>query len=362
MARRNGRLKKLALGAVCWASVAGVTVPLMAASPEIVKSEFIYDKAPFTECHASTIEWTKSGLVAAWFGGTEEGHRDVGIWLSRHDGKAWSPPVEVANGIQADQTRHPCWNPVLFQIKDGPLVLFYKVGPSPSRWWGMRIASTDDGKSWSKPERIPDGLLGPVKNKPVLLRDGTILAGSSTEHDGWRLHMERSTDNGKTFERIGPLNDGNEFAAIQPTILTWPDARLQILCRSRQNKVVESWSSDGGKSWSPVKATSLPNPSSGIDGVTLRDGRGLLVYNHTARDREMLNVAISLDGKKWHAAAVLENRPGEYSYPAVIQTRDGLVHVTYTYDRKKIKHVVLDPAKLRPYDFTSDGNWPPEVK
>ena len=362
MARRNDRLKNLALGAVCWASVAGVTVTLMAASPEFVKSEFIYDKAPFPECHASTIEWTKSGLVAAWFGGTEEGHRDVGVWLSRHDGKAWSPPVEVANGVQADQTRYPCWNPVLFQLKDGPLVLFYKVGPSPSRWWGTRIDSTDDGKSWSKPQRIPDGLLGPVKNKPVRLTDGTILAGSSTEHDGWRLHMERSTDGGKTFSKIGPLNDGKEFGAIQPTILTWPDANLQILCRSRQNRIVESRSTDGGKSWSPVKATALPNPSSGIDAVTLRDGRGLLVYNHTARNREFLNLAIGSDGKKWQAAAVLENQPGEYSYPAVIQSPDGLVHITYTYDRKKIKHVVLDPAKLRPQDFTADGNWPPEVK
>jgi predicted neuraminidase len=340
-----------------------------AAAPGVVKTEFIYERAPFPESHASTIVSTKSGLVAAWFGGTEEGHRDVGIWLSRHDGKKWSPPIEVANGVQTDGQRHPCWNPVLFQPQGGPQILFYKVGPSPSRWWGMRMDSTDDGKSWSKPQRIPEGLLGPVKNKPVQLADGTIVAGSSTEHDGWRVHIERSTDGGKTFDKIGPLNDGKEFAAIQPTVLTWPGGKLQILCRSRQGKIVESRSNDAGRTWSPLKATSLPNPSAGIDAVTLRDGQALLVYNHTARhspsrprDREMLNVAISSDGKKWQAAAVLENQPGEYSYPAVIQSPDGLVHITYTYDRKKIKHVVIDPAKLRPSDIAVDGSWPIEAK
>jgi predicted neuraminidase len=331
-------------------------------APGVVKSEFIYERASFPECHASTIESTKGGLVAAWFGGTEEGHRDVGIWLSRHDGKVWSAPTEVANGVQKDGTRYPCWNPVLFQPKNGPLALFYKVGPSPSRWWGMRMNSTDDGKSWSKPERIPDGLLGPVKNKPVQLADGTIVFGSSTEHAGWRVHMERSTDGGKTFTHIGPLNDGKEFAAIQPTVLTWPGERLQILCRSRQNKVVESWSDDAGRKWSAMKATSLPNPSAGIDGVTLSDGRALLVYNHTARNREMLNVVVSSDGKKWQAAAVLENQRGEYSYPAIIQTPDGLAHITYTYDRKKIKHVVIDPSKLRPRAFAADGSWPDDAK
>lgn len=356
------------LANLCWGAAMGA-VTADSVAPGIVRAEFIYERAAFPECHASTIVSTKSGLVAAWFGGTEEGHRDVGIWLSRHVGKAWSVPVEAANGVQTDGKRYPCWNPVLFQAKGGPLTLFYKVGPSPSRWWGMRTNSADDGKSWTKAERIPDGLLGPVKNKPVQLADGAIVAGSSTEHDGWRVHMERSTDGGKTFERIGPLNDGKEFAAIQPTVLTWPGGKLQILCRSRQNKVVECGSDDAGRTWSAMKATALPNPSAGIDAVTLGDGRALLVYNHTTRhstsrprDRELLNVAVSSDGKTWQAAAVLENQPGEYSYPAVIQAPDGLVHITYTYDRKKIKHVVIDPAKLRPRDFAADGSWRHEAK
>jgi predicted neuraminidase len=326
-------------------------------SAAIVKSEFIYEQAPFPSCHASTIVESKGGLVAAWFGGTAERNRDVGVWVSRHEGKSWSPLVEVANGIQADgTTRHPCWNPVTFQPKTGPLLLFYKVGPSPTTWWGMLMISSDGGKTWSSPTKLPDGILGPIKDKPVMV-GGELLCGSSTEHAGWRVHMERSPDLGKTWTKTDALNDGKEFGAIQPAILNWPDGRIQILCRSRQNKIVESWSSDGGKTWSAMKATALPNPNSGIDAVMLRDGRSLLVYNHTTRGRSPLNVAVSKDGYNWQAALTLEPEPGEYSYPAVIQTTDGLVHTTYTWKRQRIKHVVIDPAKLQPHDF-ANGEWP----
>ncbi len=115
--------------------------------PGVVKAEFIYETASFPQCHASTIAESGGGLVAAWFGGTAEGRPDVGIWVSRHDGQAWSPPVEVANGVEAPEKRFPCWNPVLFQPKSGPLLLFYKVGPNPSAWWGMRLTSDDGGKT-----------------------------------------------------------------------------------------------------------------------------------------------------------------------------------------------------------------------
>jgi predicted neuraminidase len=128
--------------------------PLGAADPALVLSEFIYETAPFPSCHASTITEAKDGhLVAAWFGGTGEKHPDVGIWISRLEGSQWSTPVEVANGIQYRKAsgavvRHPTWNPVLFQPANGPLMLFYKVGPSPQTWWGMLMTSTDSGKTW----------------------------------------------------------------------------------------------------------------------------------------------------------------------------------------------------------------------
>ncbi|HID76927.1 MAG TPA: sialidase [Planctomycetaceae bacterium] len=324
-----------------------------------VEGALIYplDDRPTPQCHASTIVQTPSGLVAAWFGGTHEGNPDVGIWVSRHDGRAWSRPVEVAEGVQSPERRHPCWNPVLFLPSGGPLVLFYKVGPSPSRWWGMLITSGDHGRSWSEPRRLGRDpavgpLIGPVKDKPVELSDGALVCPSSTEHAGWRVHFELTADLYKTCRVAGPIDDGERFGAIQPTILMHPGGRLQALCRSRRGVIVQTWSADGGRSWSPLAATSLPNPNAGIDAVTLRDGRHLLVYNHTTRGgpfpsgRNMLNVALSRDGRQWRPVLTLERSEGEYSYPAVIQASDGRVHVTYTYRRRSIKHVVLDPTRL----------------
>ena len=326
-------------------------------STPIVNAEFIFEKAPFPSCHASTIAETKGGLVTAWFGGTNERSPDVGIWVSRRDQNGWSKVVEVANGVQQGGQRYPCWNPVLFQPVSGPLLLFYKVGPSPSEWWGMLTTSTDGGVNWSKPQRLPDGILGPIKNKPVQLQDGSLLCGSSTEDAGWRVHMEYTSDLGGTWRKSEPLNDRSQFGAIQPTILAYLSGEIQILCRSRQGKITESWSSDNGNTWSAMKPTVLPNPSAGIDAVMLKDGRALLVYNHTEKSRSPLNVAVSSDGKTWKAALILEDQPGEYSYPAVIQTADGLVHVTYTWKRERIKHVVIDPRKLELRDMPY-GRWP----
>lgn len=329
--------------------------------PGLESSEFIYESAPFPACHASTIVETDQGVVAAWFGGTHERHPDVGIWVSHlNDGK-WSTPVEVANGIESATVRYPTWNPVLFQPKGGPLMLFYKVGPEPSQWWGMVITSVDGGHTWSEPERLPDGILGPIKNKPVQLADGTIISPSSTEHDGWRVHFETSTDGGKTWTAASPVNDGETIRAIQPSVLVHPHNRLQALGRTRSQGIFEIWSEDSGKTWGEMALTSLPNPSAGTDAVTLADGRQLLVYNHNPnyKGRSPLNVAISDDGKQWQAALVLEDDKGEngYSYPAVIQSKDGKVHITYTWRRERIKHVVVDPQELVLHPII-DGAWP----
>jgi predicted neuraminidase len=330
-----------------------LSAALFGASPDpgVVKTEFIFEKAPFAQCHASTIVEAGGTLVAAWFGGTREGDPGVGIWISRHDGVTWSAPVQAANGSQADGSRYPCWNPVLFQPRQGALLLFYKVGPSPDRWWGMLTTSGDGGRTWSEGRRLPEGMLGPIKNKPVQLADGTLLCPSSTEHDGWRVHFERTVDLGKAWERTGPLNDGRRIGAIQPALLTLEDGSLLALTRSRQGAIAESRSPDGGKTWGTMTLTALPNPNSGLDAVTLADGRHLLVYNHSTSGRTPLNVAVSSDGKTWRAAVTLEDQPGEYSYPAVIQARDGTVHLTYTWNRVKVKHVVIDPAKLVPREL-----------
>jgi len=332
----------------------------------VVKSEFIFETAPFPSCHASTIAETKSGLVAAWFGGTAERNPDVCIYVSRQEHGQWTAPMAVADGVGFATNRLPTWNPVLFQPKTGPLLLFYKVGPKPAEWWGMMETSTDDGKTWSKPVRLPAGILGPIKNKPVQLANGDILCGSSTEGDGWKVHFERTSDFGQTWTATPPVNDGKSIGAIQPSILFLKDGTLAAVGRTHNDKVFQIRSQDNGKTWSDMTLTELPNPDSGTDAVTLRDGRQLLVYNHNVRTgssnkgRSPLNVAVSPDGQQWQAALVLENdskAPNGFAYPAVIQTSDGLVHITYTWERKRIKHVVIDPAKLTLRPIVN-GTWP----
>lgn len=311
------------------------------AAPEITLSEFLYETAPFPECHASTIVESRGQLLAAFFGGTKEKATDVCIWLSRRENSQWSAPEKVADGVQPDGKQLPCWNPVLFQPKGSTsLQLYYKVGPSPSTWWGV-VKTSEDGKIWSAARKLPDGILGPIKNKPLQLRDGTILCGSSTEDHGWRVHFEWSKDNGLTWEKSAPINDGKEIEAIQPTLLGRGDGVLALCRNGNPGSIWATSATAPPAQWSALRPTTLPNPNSGIDGVTARDGRHYLIYNHTPKGRSPLNLAISSDGETWQPSLVLEKDPGEYSYPAIIQTTDGNLHVTYTWKRKKVKHVVI---------------------
>jgi predicted neuraminidase len=327
--------------------------------PGFVKDEFIYNEASFPQCHASTLAETDRGLVAAWFGGTKEKNPDVGIWSSYFDGGEWSKPAEWANGIQHQGKRHPCWNPVLWQAPgDGLTYLFFKVGPDPQTWWGEVMVSYDDGRSFRDRRRLPEGIDGPVRGKPLLLPNGTLLCPSSTEHDNdWRFHFEILTDPSKpelgpSWQRFEP--ETQPYQVIQPTVLTLADGSLRTLYRSKNKRIIANRSIDGGKTWSELEETNLPNNNSGVEGLSLADGRHLLLYNHLGGERSdgwgkrnVLNLAVSQDGITWEAVAFIEKEEkGEFSYPAMIQTKDGLVHMTYTWNRTKVKHVVIDPARI----------------
>src|SRR3982751_1306980 len=307
---------------------------LLIPSPPI--SEFIFETAPFPSCHASTLVETAPGeLLAAWFGGAEEGAKDVAIWGARKSGGKWSAPVELAR-----EPETPSWNPVLFHA-GGRLWLYYKFGTSPQQWTGARRFSTDGGKTWSPVEHLAAGVSGPIKDKPVVLANGHIVSGTSVEsYHSWASWVERSEDDGRTWTRHGPIvSPGQEYGSIQPTVLPLA-ARLRMFVRTdRARRIAFADSTDEGKTWTPLQTTSLPNPNSGIDAVALKDGRIVLVYNHTEKGRSPLNLAVSTDGEHWNSFLAIETEPGEYSYPAIIQTADGNVHVTYTWKRKRIKHV-----------------------
>lgn len=318
---------------------------------KLITQENIFPESTFKSCHASTlVELSDHRIMASWFAGDHEGAKDVAIWTSVLENGNWTQPKSVANGIQNDTLRFACWNPVLFKNKKGKLFLYYKVGPNPREWWGEMKVSNNDGKSWGKAIRLPNEILGPIKNKPIQLKSGKIICPSSTESvkdDIWKIHVEISDNNASKWNKIA-INNG-DFGLIQPSIVEYADGKLQMLCRSRQNVIVETWSKDEGLTWSKPEAISLPNPNSGIDSVMLKNGSQILVYNPmiSGKDwwlgRSELRLAISKDGKNWTDIYTLEkHEKGEYSYPAIIQSEDGNVHISYTDNRKNIHYVSLN--------------------
>lgn len=307
---------------------------------------FIFEKAPFKQCHASTVVEHEPGkLLAAWFGGDAEGAKNVQIWLSAFDGRAWSEPAVVGS-----EPGQPTWNPVLHKSAKGTLRLWYKAGPKPDTWTGFDRTSADGGRTWTEPRMLPTPMYGPVRAKPIQLADGGILAGTSVEsYRNWTPYVDRSDDDGQTWARSNPFPLPRLFGQIQPTLVPTADGEgVVALMRSRTLKVCRSVSTDGGRTFAPSEEIDLPNPSAGIDAVRTRAGLLVLIYNPTAVARTPISLAVSADdGKTWRKARDLETEPGEYSYPAMIETAAGQLEIVYTWRRTHVKHVRVDPATLR---------------
>ncbi len=317
--------------------------------------DFVFGKdRPFAQCHASTVVQTADGtLMTAWFGGTEEKNPDVSIWMSRFVNGVWSAPVRAA---RVQECAH--WNPVLFTDAEGATHLFFKVGPEIPYWQTYWMTTTDHGQTWSAPkELVPGdkGGRGPVKDKPIILSDGTWLAPASTELGGWKPFADRSTDHGVTWTRSADFQRDKSklpgVGAIQPTFWESPKGEVHALLRTAGGHIWRADSKDYGQSWSSVYATPLPNNDSGIDLLRYDDGRLFLVYNPVAKNwgpRTPLDLAMSADdGKTWTTLAHLEDDPNlesEYSYPGIVRTRDG-VAICYTYNRDNVRCWQI-PAKV----------------
>lgn len=325
-----------------------VLLPVLAAAQmdSLSNKEFIFKEGKyFPQCHASTLLHLRNGqFLAAWFAGKEEKNDDVGIWLSRRVKGKWDAPKQVAK-IRDD----PHWNPVLFQSPEGRIYLYFKVGKQIPRWETWVQYSDDLGKTWSTATELvagDKGGRGPVKNKPIILSDGTWLSGSSHEENGEHAFVDRSTDGGKTWTATPYLIPGDSALVnqrlIQPTLWESAPGQVHMLIRSSIGVICRSDSKDYGRTWSPVYPTSVGNPNSGIDLTKLPDGRLVLAYNPDNKDegdRAPILLAISSDnGKTWPKKILVENGPpqDEFSYPAIICFGNSIA-LTYTWQRRNIR-------------------------
>ena len=320
---------------------------------QVVVDEFLYKQASFPECHSASIVETKNGdLVATYFGGTKERNPDVCIWVSRKPkGKTtWTAPQMAADGVFSPDHREACWNPVIYEMPNGELRIYFKIGVNVAGWKGWLVRSKDGGKTWSKREQLPDTIYGPIKNKPILNK-GRLISPTSDERHGWQLYFEYSDDMGKTWKRTAFVDADNGVKAIQPSIIILPDGRLKALCRTRSRQIGVTYSSDNGETWSKLSLSDLPNNNSGLDAVSLKEGGYALICNDWPIEpdkekgaRTPLSILRSDDGEHWTHWITLEDSPIlQYSYPSIIQSRDGHIHVVYTWRRQRVKHVELIP-------------------
>lgn len=321
-----------------------------------VTSTYISKEPLTTNSHAATlVEYKPNEIMASWFGGSYEGAKDVGIYTSIYKEGIWTAAELVVKPAVIKADTLACWNPILYKSsKTKKLYLFYKVGKNPREWFGAMLISLDNGTSWSAPKYLPEGFLGPIRNKAIEINPGIILCGSSTEsieNNQWRAHVEIYNETTDTWSKIEiPNNKGYDI--IQPTILVHSPKKIQLLFRSKHNKLITSWSNDNGKTWSNAEKINVINSNSGIDALSLSNNSFLLVNNPLLQGkdwfngRNVLDVEYSKNGIKWEKLLGLENqKEGEFSYPVIIQTTDGKIHVAYTYNRKYIKHVSFEMKK-----------------
>ena len=313
---------------------------------EIEKSLVFEQDKFFSQCHASTILKVGEKLLCAYFAGTKEGDDDVRIFLSVNENGKWSDPQQMSFTKDV-----PCWNPVLLE-KDGTIYLFFKAGKKITKWQTFLRKSTDGGESWTDAEELvpgdKSGGRGPVKNKAIVLSDGTVVAPASVEtNPKWDAFIDFSKDDCKTWQKGELIFFDHKKAVgkgvIQPTL--WEaDEKVYALLRSTEGYVLRSFSEDLVH-WADAERTALPNNNSGIDCVRLPNGDVAVFHNPIAcadwGDRNIISYAVTKDNGESFLPPVEvemdEDKDAEFSYPAAI-TDGEYVYLTYTHYRKNVMY------------------------
>jgi len=316
---------------------------------------------------ANVIEKLDGGLFATWFGGSGEGNKDVVLWGSdfSQDSQSWSLPRRIIGPpeTQAALGRYikTIGNSVLVRGKQGELWLYY-VTVAVGGWAGSSlnaILSLDDGKSWNAPRRLISSPFFNIstlnKNAAVYYSNGTV--GLPVYHEFFGKFAELLLID-KAGQIVGKARITHGRHSIQPLVL--PIGPQQALALMRDTgpwpgRVLASRSDDTGQSWSKETRLELSNPNSSITGLRRPDGSLLLVFNDTESNRNSLALAVSRDdGRSWHTIKHFEksdDRNSEFSYPYLIRCSDGTMHLLYTWNHTRIRHIAFN-------DNFVDGSMP----
>ena len=314
---------------------------------------------PQPSAHAPTLAELPDGrLAAAWFAGSREGARDVAIVMATFDGRAWSPArtIVTREQVQRDTARvvRKLGNPVLATDAQGRLHLWF-VSVGYGGWAGSSInhaLSGDAGKSWSPAAKL---VASPFWNLSTLVRTPPLPLADG----GWGLpayhEFAAKRSEWLRLDASGRLRDKARLPAsqrtLQPAVAALDATRALALMRDAgpANRVRLAAGADAGATWQDARPTALPNPNASVALLRIKDGRLLLAYNPQAANRNKLALSISTDeGRSWSAPRLVEDAAGgeEFSYPALLQGRDGTIHLAYTWQRRTIKHLAFAPGWL----------------
>ncbi|MBI4558675.1 MAG: exo-alpha-sialidase [Candidatus Hydrogenedentes bacterium] len=303
--------------------------------PIVFASEVIFEKVPWAaDHHCSTLAEAPNGdLLCVWFGGSFECADDEVLFIARRKkGEGiWNAPEVLTRG----EFLRPPGNPVVFRVNPTRMMVFYdrleEERPIRSGRWRagqlMTMYSDDNGYTWSKDEEVHLGV-GGIRNVPLTLETGELMVPMSNPPS-----FLVTRDGGASWEVSGAMDTGGQPTAVQRSTGS-------LLCFLRSAPfILQSDSTDLGKTWSPTRPAPLPCPGAGLAMCKLKSGHFVLVYNSSHTERTPLSVSLSTnDGRSWSRPVHLESNPGEYAYPCVIETSDGKIHVSYTFLRKVIKH------------------------
>ena len=351
---------RLALATVLLALFCGGVLLGQDGAKLVSKTDLPNPQEPFDSYCPSVVQSRPGVLEMTWYGGPTSGQANLeadtkmSIWFSRWEEESWTPAVEIATAQQK------CWNPVLCHLAQGHLMLFYKVGLNPRCWQGFFKYSLNGGRVWSTETMLPAGIIGPTRNHPVMNDRAILQCGSSWEagepgeaYASTAVWVEQTPDLGTTWCKVGPITKpGNDaFGLLQPCLYYDAHGSLRMLARdraARAGKIGWLWtatSSDGGDTWSKPEQTEVPNADLPVDVYRLTDGRYVLAYNPVHEGRSPLALALSKDGITWMPWLILEEGPGDFTYPSLQQIGNQL-HILYAATNpgpgaRRLRHAVI---------------------